>query len=481
MGRATKSRGDKCWRTKATLLRRRSSAMSQADDSVTPWSTLQGVRAVRVAPLGTPVDATLAVPGSKSVSNRALILAAFAEGTTQLSGLLVSDDTYWCSDALRRLGAVIDFQGMDATVTGIGRRRPEPEGTLHVGSAGTVARFLPPFLAAGEKGQWRVTASQQMSRRPVGALFDALRAGGARIDCPESANCFPAVISGDSFRGGSLRMSGSVSSQFISGVLLGAAHGRDGVELAIDGGIVQSAYVLITLDAMRHFGASVEADEGLTRFKVAPTGYTARDLAVEADASTATYFAALAAVTGGRITLSNLKPGTRQPDFGFLEILERLGAKVERRPGGTTISGTGKLKGGFTVDMRPLSDATLTLAALAPFADAPITITGVAHIRHHESDRIAAMCRSLDKLGVPVVERDDGMTVSPAAPKFAVLDTYEDHRIAMSLAVLGMAGAGVELNDPGCVSKTCPTFFDLIGGLGAKVVSLTGTPRRQSQ
>ncbi|KAB2850251.1 MAG: 3-phosphoshikimate 1-carboxyvinyltransferase [Hyphomicrobiaceae bacterium] len=393
---------------------------------------------------------------------------------THLSGLLVSDDTYWCSDALRRLGVDIDFDGMNATVTGIGRRRPVAEGVLHVGSAGTVARFLPPFLAAGGKGRWRVTASKQMSRRPVGPLFDTLRAGGAHIQCPESANCFPAVISGDSFRGGKLRMSGNVSSQFISGVLLGAAHSPEGVKLAIKGGIVQSAYVLITLDAMRHFGASVEADEGLSRFNVAPGGYRAHDLEVEADASTATYFAALAAVTGGSVTLSNLAPGTRQPDFGFLEILERLGAKVERKPGGTTITGTGKLKGGFAIDMRPLSDATLTLAALAPFADGPITITGVAHIRHHESDRIAAMCRSLEQLGVPVVEREDGMTISPAAPRFAVLDTHEDHRIAMSLAVLGLAGAGVELREPGCVSKTCPTFFDLIAGLGAKVEEVKG-------
>jgi 3-phosphoshikimate 1-carboxyvinyltransferase len=448
--------------------------MSLADDTVTPWTTLRGVRAVRVFPLGSPVAATMAVPGSKSVSNRALILAAFAEGTSRLSGLLVSDDTYWCSDALRRLGAGIEFRGMDATIAGIGRRRPIAEGVLHVGSAGTVARFLPPFLAAGEKGCWRVTASTQMSRRPVGALFDALRAGGAEIECPEGANCFPAVIAGDSFHGGRLRMSGNVSSQFISGVLLGAAHCRKGVELDIDGDIVQSAYVLITLDAMRHFGAGVEADDALSHFKVTPTGYCARDLAVEADASTATYFAALAAVTGGRITLSNLAPGTRQPDFGFLEILERLGAKVDRRPAGTTISGAGRLRGGFTVDMRPLSDATLTLAALAPFADGPITITGVAHIRHHESDRIAAMCRSLEKLGVPVVERPDGMTITPAAPRFAVLDTYEDHRIAMSLAVLGLAGEGVELEGPGCVSKTCPTFFDLIASLGAKVDEIRG-------
>lgn len=434
-------------------------------DGLSPWSQLRDVRAIRVRPHHAPIVAELAVPGSKSVSNRALILAAMAEGDTKLSGLLRSDDTYWCIDALSRLGAGIDVDGMSAAIRGIGRRRPK-SGDLFVGSAGTLARFLPPFLAAGEAGHWRVGASAQMSKRPVGALFDALRSGGARIACPAAPNCYPIEIEGGSFSGGKLAMSGKVSSQFISGVLLGAAQSQDGVDLTVDGGIVQGDYVRITLDAMAHFGADVRFADDLTRFHVAPTGYRARDLAVEADASTATYFAALAAVTGGRVTLTNLTSETRQPDYGFLEILERLGAKVERRADRTIVAGSGKLKGGFTVDMRPLSDATLTLAALAPFADAPITMTGVAHIRHHESDRIAAMCASLTKLGVPVQEHPDGLTVAPGQPRFAVLDTYEDHRIAMSLAVLGVAGAGVELNDPSCVSKTCPSFFDVLAGIG---------------
>jgi 3-phosphoshikimate 1-carboxyvinyltransferase len=444
-------------------------AFASHEDAATPWTSLEGIASIRVAPIGRPIVAELAVPGSKSVSNRALILAAMSEGASELAGLLKSDDTYWCVDALVRLGANVTFADdamTRAVVVGIGRRRPK-QGPLHVGSAGTLARFLPPFLAAGEAGTWRVTASQQMSRRPVGPLFDALRAGGARIECPEAANRYPAVITGATFVGGRLAMSGKVSSQFISGVLLGAAQTRDGVELAVDGGIVQGDYVRITLDAMRHFGADVTFKDDLTHFRVAPTGYRARDLAIEADASTATYFAALAAVTGGRVTLANLGPTTRQPDYGFLAILERLGATVERQTDRTLIQGRpGPLKGGFSVDMRPLSDATLTLAALAPFADAPITMTGVAHIRHHESDRLAAMSASLSKLGIRCDEHPDGLTVHPGTPRFAVLDTYEDHRIAMSLAVLGVAGAGVELNEPSCVSKTCPTFFDILAGLG---------------
>jgi 3-phosphoshikimate 1-carboxyvinyltransferase len=221
-------------------------------------------------------------------------------------------------------------------------------------------------------------------------------------------------------------------------------------------------------------GAEIEADTGLEHFTVRPVGYRARDMVVDADASTATYFAALAAATGGRVTLTNLTPDTLQPDYGFMALLERLGCNVTRVAGGTTVAGAGTLRGGFTADMRPLSDAVPTLAAIAPFADAPITIAGVEHIRHHECDRIDAMCRSLAALGVPVQEHRDGLTVAPAHPRFAVLDTFEDHRIAMSLTVLGAAADGVELLNPACVSKTCPTFFDLIGDVGVETTMIAG-------
>jgi 3-phosphoshikimate 1-carboxyvinyltransferase len=299
-----------------------------------------------------------------------LILAGFAEGESALSGLLRSDDTYWCADALRRLGVGVDVDGTDARIAGIGRARPV-SGAVHVGSAGTAARFLPPFLAAGEAGQWRVTASRQMSRRPVAALFETMRQGGARIHHEGEAGCFPVTIDGGSFVGGDLSISGSVSSQFISGLLMGAAHAERGVRLRVEGGIVQSDYVSITLDAMRQFGVEAQADNAFTEFAVAPGAYRGRSLAVEADASTATYFAALAAVTQGSVTLLNLTPETRQPDYGFMEILERLGCQVERRADRTRITGVGRLRGGFSLDMRPLSDAALTLAAIAPFADAP--------------------------------------------------------------------------------------------------------------
>ena len=434
-------------------------------DSETPWTALKGVKSIRVAPASGPVVAEMMVSGSKSVSNRALILAAMAEGTSVLSGLLRSDDTWWCADALKRLGAGVEFEGTSATIAGIGQRRPK-SGPLHVGSAGTISRFLPPMLVAGDAGKWTITASKQMSKRPVGALFDALRAGGAKIEHLGEQNCFPAVVHGNSFVGGDISMSGAVSSQFISGVLMGGGQAKNGVELSVEGGIVQSEYVQITLDIMRHFGAEISAAVDFTKFSVAPGGYVARDLAVEADASTATYFAALAAVTGGKITMSNLGRNTRQPDYGFVDILERMGCTIKRSETATSVEMSGQLKGGFSVDMRPLSDATLTLAAIAPFADGPISMRGVAHIRHHECDRINAMCMSLSQLGIEVEEHEDGLTVYPGAVGSGVLETFEDHRMVMALAVLGVAGEGIELLEPESVSKTCPSFFEQLAAIG---------------
>lgn len=439
-------------------------------DAESPWTALKGVSSVVVDAHTGPLVAELAVSGSKSFSNRALILAAMAKGETELTGLLRSDDTYWCVDALRKLGAGVTISGTTFSVAGMGRLRPD-DAQLHVGSAGTLARFLPPFLAAGSAGEFRVTASNQMSTRPVGPLFDAMRAGGAKIDAEGAQNCYPVTIHGGTFKGGPLTMSGKVSSQFISGILLGAVQTVEGVDLTVEGGIVQSDYVRITLDVMQHFGVDVEVSEDFTRFKVAPGDYTGNNYAVEADASTATYFAALAAVTRGKVTMTNIGQTTRQPDYQFLEILEQLGCTVSRTDTRTTVSMAHQLQGNFTFDMKPLSDATLTLAAIAPYADGPITARNVAHIRHHESDRIAAMCASLRAVGIEVEEHEDGLTVYPGKPDFAVLDTYADHRIAMSLAVLGVAGSGVELNDPGCVSKTCPTFFDEIAAMGVGVTA----------
>jgi 3-phosphoshikimate 1-carboxyvinyltransferase len=436
-------------------------------DSWTPWSAPGDIRAVEVSPIRTPIDATILIPGSKSISNRALIIAAMAEGRTRLTGLLRSDDTYWCVDALKRLGVDIEEADDGFSVDGIGRRRPR-QGPIYVGSAGTVARFLPPILAAGDPGVWQLTASAQMSKRPISTLFDAMMRCGAQLEFEGVSGAFPFTLTGASFSGGSVTLSGATSSQFISALLIAGAQARDGVDLHIEDDIVQSDYVRITMEVMRHFGAKVDVDEKFRHFQVQPTGFHARDYAVEADASTATYFAALAAARRGRLTIANLSRATRQPDFGFFATLERLGSHVSRCDTHTTVTGRDGLRGGFAVDMRANSDASLTLAAIAPFADGPITIQGIGHIRHQESDRIAAMCSSLRALRVPVQEDEDGLTIFPARPQFATVDSFDDHRIAMSLAVLGAIGQGVEIVNPICVSKTCPNFFELIGTLGVQ-------------
>jgi len=438
-----------------------------------PWSALVGVPHVDVAPRRAPITATLALPGSKSYTNRALILAAMAEGRSMLRGLLRSDDSYWCVQALTRLGAGVAVEGETAVIDGLDRRRPVSDARLYIGSAGTSARFLPGLLAAGEGGRVTLDASRQMRARPMAPLLAALRSLGAVIACPETPDAPPLEIAAGSLVGGPVTMSGAVSSQFISGVLMAGPLAPKGVHVTIPDHVVQKDYVAMTLDMMGTFGATVTVDDTLTDMRVAPGAYRAADVTLEADASTATYFFALAAVTGGRVTVTNVGTATRQPDLRFIDILERMGCAVDRAPGWVTVTGPdgGRLTGGFDVDMRPLSDATLTLAAIAPFADGPIAIHNVAHIRKHESDRIAVICQALTQVGITIEERPDGLTVHPGRPTQGAMETHDDHRVAMALAVLGVAAEGVRILDPGCVSKTCPPFFELLAGLGVGVTA----------
>ncbi|WP_207482149.1 3-phosphoshikimate 1-carboxyvinyltransferase [Arenibaculum pallidiluteum] len=440
--------------------------MSLPKSSRSPWSRLNEVRQARIAPAGR-VSGEIVLPGSKSVTNRALLLAGAAKGESRLTGLLRSDDSYWCVNLLRQCGVDASFDGEELRIGGSGGWRSASE-PLYIGSAGTIARFLPGLLCAAS-GNWEVHASEQLSRRPLAPLIEALRTLGGAIEPVEEAGRLPLRIEGPSLRGGTVRMSGALSSQFISGVLLAAPLAAQGATVEIVDEIVQQDYVAITIDMMRAFGAQVEVDAAFRRFRVEPGAYRGRALAIEADASTATYFLALAALKGGPLTVLNLDPGTLQPDIRFIDVLRQMGCRIETQGRGVTVAAPERLRGGFTLDMRPMSDATLTVAAMAPFADGPISIRGVEHIRAHESDRISVMVQALRALGIAVEEHRDGLTVQPGTPRFAELDTHDDHRVAMSLAVLGAAGAGVALIDPGCVSKTCPVFFDELERLGVAV------------
>ncbi|RKN85271.1 3-phosphoshikimate 1-carboxyvinyltransferase [Paenibacillus ginsengarvi] len=435
-----------------------------------PWSQLHTIAEAELAPpSGPPQQAVIHAPGSKSVSNRVLIMAAMARGRSVIGNLLRSDDTYWCIDALRRLGVPVSVADEAVTVDGIGGHAPVREGSLYMGAAGTAARFLPGLLAACPEGRWRLEGSASLSARPIGPLIEALRAAGADIRYEGREGRLPIVINAAGLRGGTVELAGDVSSQFISGLLMAGAYAANPLELVVPGGIVQHAYVGITVDWMRRFGAQVTHSDMYDRFEVIPGPYAGHELKVEADASTACYYLAFAALTGGHVHIPNLRADTRQPDIAFTDILQRMGCRIAKGPRGVELWGPERLRGGFTVSMKELSDQTLTLAAIAPFADAPITITDVAHIRHHECDRIAAICESLGQLGIAVEEHADGLTVFPGTPSGGLLPTYDDHRVAMSLALIAAKVPGIRLLDPGCVSKTCPPFFDHMRSLGMRV------------
>jgi 3-phosphoshikimate 1-carboxyvinyltransferase len=443
------------------------------------WSSLKGVKLARVEAAKGPIRGSLAVPGSKSATNRALILAGAAglgatgERVSRVSGLLRSDDSYWCMEALHKLGAQMEDDGVNLTI-GAPHEWACPAEPIFIGSAGTTGRFLTAVLALSTRLAVEIAASEQLSSRPMEPLFEALRSLGARFEYGEH-RAFPVTILPRRGGAGTVQISGSVSSQFISGLLMGTPLLGRPVEVLVTDRIVQADYVRITLAMMKSFGVEVEVSDEFDRFRVQPGSYQPTSYVVEADASTASYFLALAAVTGGDITLENLPSATLQPDIRFIQFLRQMGCRLEQEGSRMTIVGParnalgGRLRGGFTADMNACSDTALTLAAIAPFADAPIEIIGVEHIRRHESDRLRVMAASLCAAGVPVEERPDGLRIEPAQPRFARLDTHDDHRVAMSLTVLGVAGSGIELTDPGCVSKTCPDFFGMIEKLGAKV------------
>ncbi|TBL71114.1 3-phosphoshikimate 1-carboxyvinyltransferase [Paenibacillus thalictri] len=433
-----------------------------------PWSGYHGKREVIVSPATGPVCGELTVPGSKSLTNRALIIAALADGVSELTGILRSDDSYWCLESLRKLGVQAMVEGDKATVIGEKGRWPVAAGELYVGAAGTVARFLPAALAAAQ-GSWRLTGSRRMSERPLAPLLNALAGLGARIHYESAEGCLPLRLEADGLAGGETALPGSVSSQYISGLLIAAPYAKRPLTLRIDGQVVQRDYVEMTLDMMRAFGVEPYISGDGQSFVIEPGEYQARSLRLEPDVSTCGYFWALAAQTNGRVRVRGINAQTRQPDIELLDVLEKMGCSVTRGGDFIGMSGPARLKGGFTVSMKRWSDQTLTLAALAVFADAPITMTDAAHIRHHECDRIAAICRELRKLGIQADEHPDGLTVHPGMPRPVLLDPHDDHRMAMALSLIGVKAGGIRIANPGCVSKTCPDYFDRLQTLGVPV------------
>jgi 3-phosphoshikimate 1-carboxyvinyltransferase len=411
---------------------------------------------LEITPLRRPPDATVRVPGSKSVTNRALLLAALADGTSRIKNPLISDDSYWLLASLVRLGLETRIDGTtgEALITGQRNIIPNSDVELFVGNAGTVARFLPPALALGE-GPYRVDGVPRMRKRPVGDLVDAMRELGADVRYGEEEERFPLVVGGGGIRGGTARVAGAKSSQFVSGLLMAAPYAEKPVVLEVSGR-QEWPYVGITVAVMRAFGVEVEVGED--RFAVEPAAYGAREYDVEPDASGASYFTAAAAVTGGRVRIPGLGSGSTQGDLRFAGVLREMGCQVEVAPDAVEVRGPARLRG-VEVDMNAFSDTMITLAAIAPFASTPTVIKNVEHTRHQETDRISAVATELGRLGVEVEEARDGLRVTPGFVSPATVETYGDHRMAMAFTVTGLAAPGICIRDPGCVTKTFPDYF----------------------
>jgi len=419
-----------------------------------------------VQPLARPPDVDLTLPGSKSFTNRALLIATLAEGRSLIREALLSDDTRHMANGLRALGFTveIDVARREFAVEGLGGRIPSAQASLDVGNAGTAARFLTAALALGS-GRYHLDGASRMRQRPAQPLLDALRQLGANAYAVNGDGCPPVVVEGGPVSGGRVEVDGRQSSQFASALMLVGAVLRDGLTIEVTGGVVSEPFLRLTAASMRSFGASPELETSGGRLVIAvpPTGYRARDYLVEPDATAASYFLAAAALTGGRVRVRGLGRGSAQGDLRFVDLLARLGARCEIADGYVEVVGARYGTGlrGLEVDMGEISDTWMTLAALAPFALEPVTIRGVAHTRRQESDRVSAMAAELRRLGARVDEAGDGLTVHPSssALRGAAVRTYDDHRIAMSLALVGLRVPGVVIEGAECVSKTFPEFF----------------------
>lgn len=434
-----------------------------------PWSKNSDKHVVKVSPPAGAVDRAITLSGSKSLTNRALVMAALAEGRSEIKGILKSDDSYWCIESLRKLGITIEIEDETAYVEGSGGHWPNPAGELYVGAAGTIARFLPAALAAGT-GTWTINGSKRLCERPLGPLLDALTNLGAQFEYKQTERCLPFTLKAKGLNGGKATLPGSTSSQFISGLLLAAPYAKEQLTVHIAGEVVQRDYVEMTLSMMDSFGVTPVGSEDGQSITI-PTGkYQGRTLSLEPDISTCCYFWAVAALTAGRIRIEGINANnTSQPDIEFLDVLELMGCTVLRGESFVEVKGVQQLKGGFTVSMKKWSDQTLTVAAMAIFAEGPTTLKDAAHIRHHECDRIAAICKELTKLGIRVEEFEDGLTVYPGQPTPVLLDSHDDHRMAMALSLVGLKVQNVQITDPGCVSKTCPDYFDRLSALGVQI------------
>jgi 3-phosphoshikimate 1-carboxyvinyltransferase len=419
---------------------------------------------ITIAPVGHSLRTSVCVPGSKSLTNRALAVAALAEGPTMLTNVLMADDTIHMAEALERLGFSVDLGAGAETigVDGLGGRIPACRATLEVGNAGTAARFLVALVTLGS-GDFVVDGSPRMRERPIAGLVDGLRQLGVAIECP--TGCPPVRVQAKGLAGGRAVVDGDTSSQFVSALLLVAPYARSPVEVVVSRPLSSKPYVDMTLAVMADFGIEVARD-GYRRFAIPSGRYHGRPVyGIESDASAASYFFAAAAIVGGTVGVEKISRRSRQGDIAFLDVLSAMGCLVEEGSDWVQVTGAQELRG-VDVDLGDIPDTAQTLAAIAPFAASPTTVRGIRSARLKECDRIAATCRELSRLGVKVRERADGFVIQPCHEMHAAtVCTYDDHRMAMAFALVGLRVPGVSLENPLCVSKTFPRYFEVLDRL----------------
>ena len=414
----------------------------------------------------------LRVPGSKSITNRVLLVSALAAGTTRLHNLLKSDDTSYMGEALKSLGvhvemsedfteAVIEGSGAPIDAQTVLLEDGKNFAGLYLGNAGTAMRSLCAALALG-RGVFHLSGEERMKERPIRDLVDALRSLGADISYLETEGFPPVCINAHGLQGGSVSVRGNISSQYLTALLICAPYAESPLHIHVEGELISAPYSLLTLDVMKHFGIEVKHAD-LMDFYVPKGVYkTPGDYMVEGDASSASYPLAAAAIAGGKVRVLGVGTDCRQGDIAFVDVLKKMGTAVTMGPDWVECTGPqGKLKSLGEFNAVEIPDAAMTVAVLALFADAPMTISGIASWRVKETDRIAAMAAELRKVGAEVRETTDSITIFPPENlQPATIETYNDHRMAMCFSLVALGGVPIKIMDPACINKTYPKYFD---------------------
>lgn len=421
---------------------------------------MEAGKCYEVVPVRKPVRCVVEVPGSKSITNRALMLASMARGKSVLTNALFSDDTRGFMDCLESLGYELKISESEKKIELYGGL-PSKKAAIDVRGAGTSARFLTALLAASE-GEYTVDASDQMKSRPMKPLTDALAGLGCTIDFFDKKGFLPYRICGGRLSGGEVTIDAEQSSQFTSALLMtGCLHDK-GLVIKPAGKEIAKPYIDITMTMMEQFGVRAHRTEAGDYTVEAGQAYVPRCYAIEPDVSNACYFYAAAALTGGSVTVKGVYPSSMQGDIRFLDILENMGSTVNVTDNGISLVGPDRgIYDGIEVDMNDCSDQVITLAALAPFASSPTIIKNIQHIKHQESNRVRAVLTELSKMGIRCAATGDGIVIYPGAPKPSVVETYDDHRMAMAFALIGLRAGGIRIANPSCTAKTFENYFDI--------------------